>query len=252
MKLKLIAAGAAAAALTLAGTAGAGVRHERVALNVRVALSHHHAQALVVRGFAPGHIVGGGLLSAASTYLGLDKATIVADLKAGQSLAQIAVAQKKTADGLVAALLAPVKLRLDAAVAANHLTAAQETNVLTRLQTAVTAIVNMTLPAKPVTPTKPMTPPIRVNPDSIITAGLAYLGVDLKTLFTQLQSGKTLAAVANATPGKSASGLVDAVVAATKTKLDALVAAGKLTAAQETSFLATFRTNVTALVNGHA
>ena len=244
--LKLIAVGVAAAALTLAGTAGASVRHERVALNVRVAVSHHHANAAVVRGYAAGHIIGGGLLTAASTYLGLDKATIVADLKAGQSLAQIAVAQKKTADGLVAALLAPVKLHLDAAVAANRLSAAQETAVLSRLQTAVTTLVNTALPIKP------FAPPIRVNPDSIIKSGLAYLGVDLKTLFTQLHSGKTLAEVANATPGKSASGLVDAVVAATKTKLDAQVAAGKLTAAQETSFLATFRTNVTALVNGHS
>jgi hypothetical protein len=246
LKLKLIGAGVAAAALTLAGTAGASGGRERVALNLRVAVAHHHASGSVVRGFAAGHIVGGGLLSAASSYLGLDKAAIVADLKAGQSLAQIAVAQKKTADGLVAALLAPAKLRLDAAVAANRLTAAQEANVLGRLQTAVTSLVNMTLP------TKPFAPPIRVNPDSIVQAGLSYLGVDLKTLYTQLRSGKTLADVANATPGKSASGLVDAIVAATKTKLDAQVAAGKLTAAQETSFLATLRTNVTTLVNGHA
>jgi hypothetical protein len=246
LKLKLITVSVAAAALALAGTAGASVRHERVALNVRVAVSHHHAKAAVVRGYAAGHIVGGGLLSAASTYLGLDKATIVADLKAGQSLAQIAVGQKKTADGLVAALLAPVKLHLDAAVAASRLTAAQETAVLSRLQTLVTALVNRTLPVKP------FTPAIHVNPNSIIGAGLTYLGVDLKTLFTQLRSGKTLADVANATPGKSAAGLVDAVVAATKDRLDAQVAAGRLTSAQETSLLATFRTSVTALVNGHA
>jgi hypothetical protein len=35
-----------------------------------------------------------------------------------------------------------------------------------------------------------------------------------------------------------------------KTKLDAQVAAGKLTSAQETSFLTTLQTNVTAFVNG--
>jgi hypothetical protein len=222
VKLKLIAAGAAAAALTSVGAANAG----------HAARHHHH----------PPHVAG-GLLAAASTYLGVDRATLLASLEAGQSLAQIATAKGKTADGLVTALLAPSKLKLDAAVAAGRLTAAQETTMLSRLQTALTALVNKTKSPK-------TAKHIRLGPDAVLRPALAYLGIDFKTLATQLRAGKTLAAVAAATAGKSAAGLVDAIVASVKTKLDAKVAAGRITAAQETDFLTTFKTNVAKLVNG--
>ena len=99
---------------------------------VAAAKSHHHRQSVTqlkvhVRASATDH---GSVVSAAVAYLQLDRATIVADLKAGQSLAQIATAHGKTADGLVTALLAPAKLRLDAAVAAGRLTSDKEARSL--------------------------------------------------------------------------------------------------------------------------
>jgi hypothetical protein len=78
----------------------------------------------------------------------------------------------------------------------------------------------------------------------------AYLGLTTGQIAAQLQAGKTLAQIADGTPGHSAAGLVDYLVAAVKAKLDRAVAAGKLTQAQETSLLATVRTKLTALVNG--
>jgi hypothetical protein len=47
--------------------------------------------------------------------------------------------------------------------------------------------------------------------DSLSTAA-SYLEITEQSLFDQLRAGKTLAEIANATPGKSASGLVDALV----------------------------------------
>jgi len=91
--------------------------------------------------------------------------------------------------------------------------------------------------------------PVRVSTASILKPALAYLQLDLRGVIAQLRSGKTLAQVAVA-QGKTAAGLVDAVVASVKAQLDARVVAGKLTAAQETSFLATLQTNVAKLVNG--
>lgn len=219
MKLKLIAA--TVAALTLAGTAAAAPGRTGVRVD--------------------GH-VGGSFLAAASTYLQLDTRTILADLKAGQSLAQIATAQGKTADGLVTALLAPAKLKLDAAVVAGKLTSDRETALLSKLQTAVSSLVNKTLPA-------PATRPVHVGPTLIVQSALSYLELDLRSLMTQLRSGKTLADVAVA-QGGTAQGLVDAIVASVKTKLDAQVSAGKLSSAQEASFLATLQTNVAKFVNG--
>ena len=78
---------------------------------------------------------------------------------------------------------------------------------------------------------------------------MTYLGLDFKGLVSQLVAGKTLAQVAVA-QGKTADSLVAAVVSAVKTKLDAQVTAGRITAAQETAFLAQVQTSVTAFVDG--
>ena len=68
-------------------------------------------------------------------------------LRAGKSLAQIATAQGKTVDGLKAAILAGVKARLDKAVTAGKLTAAQEKTLLDRLSSHSTTW--STGPARP-------------------------------------------------------------------------------------------------------
>ena len=75
-----------------------------------------------------------------------------------------------------------------------------------------------------------------------------YLHLSAPALKAQLVSGKTLAQIATA-QGKSVGGLVDAIVAAKKARLDALVSAGVITSAQESTFLASLRTRVTAFVN---
>lgn len=142
-------------------------------------------------------------------------------------------------------MLAPAKLELDAAVAAGRLTSDNETAFLTKLRTALTTIVDHA--STPRTTTHPAN--VRMTTAAILEPALTYLQLDLEALVAQLRSGKTLAEVAVA-QGKTAQGLVDAVVAAVKTQLDARVTAGKLTAAQETAFLATVQTSVTKLVDG--
>jgi hypothetical protein len=242
LKLKALVAGSAAA-LTLAGTAAATTY--RVPARIHVETGHHHHVAVSIqKDRASNKVVGGGLLGAAVTYLGVDRSTIVTGLKSGQSLAQIATAHGKTADGLVAALLAPVKLKLDAAVAAGRLTSDRESTMLSKLQTALTAIVN-----KSVTPPVAKTRPVHVDPSLIFKAATSYLGVDLKTVFHDVRSGKTLADIAVA-HGKTADGLVAAIVAPVKTKLDAQVGAGKIPSQQETDFLTGFQTAVAKIVNG--
>jgi hypothetical protein len=56
----------------------------------------------------------------------------------------------------------------------------------------------------------------------------SYLGITAKQLQQQRRSGKSLADVANATTGKSAAGLIDALVGARKADLAAAVAAKTL------------------------
>ncbi len=77
----------------------------------------------------------------------------------------------------------------------------------------------------------------------------AYLGVTAAELRTELGSGKTLAQIAQE-KGKSVDGLITALVDAATKRLDAAVAAGRLTKADEQTILADLEQHVTDLVNG--
>lgn len=74
-----------------------------------------------------------------SGIIGLDTATILSRIKAGESLAQIAGAKK---DALITALVADHTKRIDAAVTAGTLTAAQATTMKSKVVEHVTAKVN--------------------------------------------------------------------------------------------------------------
>jgi uncharacterized protein YidB (DUF937 family) len=77
----------------------------------------------------------------------------------------------------------------------------------------------------------------------------SYLGVSAADLRSALASGKTLADVAKE-HGKTADGLVAALVDDAKKKLDTAVSAGRLTQAQEDSLLGDLKQRITDAVNG--
>lgn len=190
-----------------------------------------------------GEFASRGVLSVAASYLGLTNDQLLAELKSGKTLAGIANATPgKSAAGLVDAIVAKAKTKLDKLVASARITQAQEDSFLAKYRTAVTAFVNRVPGAGHCSGTTLFVDEFGV--------AASYLGLTKLQLVAQLRTGKTLAAIANATPGKSASGLVDAMVAAEKTKLDAIVTKGKLTQGQETTILAKLHDRFTALVNG--
>jgi hypothetical protein len=82
-----------------------------------------------------------------------------------------------------------------------------------------------------------------------LDAAASYLGLTEDALRAQLESGKTLAQVAQA-QGKSVHGLIDAIVADEKQELTQAVASGRITQAQADEKLANVREHVTNLVNG--
>jgi hypothetical protein len=83
----------------------------------------------------------GELLTLISTAVGLDTATVTTRIKAGESLAAIAGAKK---DALVAALVANHNQRIDAAVTAGTVTAAQATLLKANVTAHVTKLVEAT------------------------------------------------------------------------------------------------------------
>lgn len=82
-----------------------------------------------------------------------------------------------------------------------------------------------------------------------LDAAATYLGLAQADLRTQLQSGKTLAQIAQA-QGKTVAGLEQAMLEAASSQLDRAVAAGKITADRKASILANLKTRIDAMVNG--
>jgi hypothetical protein len=82
-----------------------------------------------------------------------------------------------------------------------------------------------------------------------LSVAATYLGLAESELRARLRSGTTLAAVANATDGTSADGLVDALVDAAKANIASDVSSGRLTQSQADGILSSLEQHITARVN---
>jgi hypothetical protein len=192
----------------------------------------------------------GKMLDTASSYLGIDSAALLTQLKSGKTLAQIANATSgKSAQGLIDALVAAEKTNLADAVAAGRLTQSQADTISASLAQRTTDFVNGTFPAHRPGFGGPGFG--HAGPADDLQVVADYLGTTVPALMTQLQGGKTLAQIASATQGKSTSGLVAALVAHEKTELADAVKAGKLTQAQADAITANLTQRVTDLANGN-
>jgi phage FluMu protein gp41 len=192
-------------------------------------------------GFGGRH--GGGILAAdvltpAASFLGISVSTLESDLSSGKTLAQEAAAKGKTASDLIDAIVAAEKKVLDAEVAAGWITSSQESALVGAITKAVTNLVNNGPPV------------VGVGKGSgLLQTAASYLGLSVSDLGSALQSGKTLADEAKA-QGKTVDGLVQALLAPLKSRLDQRVSAGDITQAQENAILANETTRLTNLVNG--
>jgi hypothetical protein len=166
----------------------------------------------------------GVLLRAAAQYLGIDRSELARDVRSGQTLAQIANAHGKSVSGLQAAMVAAVKMKLDAAVAAGKLTSTREQQVLARVQKLVGRLVNARLAARPAAKAR------------LLGVAASYIGIAPKALLAELK-GKSLAQVATA-HGKTVAGLEAALLAPFKARLDKAVAAGRINSADAQAKLA--------------
>ena len=191
------------AALALGGTALAAKGHSQTKRAASAARADHHGP--------------GDEFAAAASYLGSTTDALLTQLRVGKTLAQVADSTSgKSKAGLIAALVSHEKQELADAVAAKRLTQAQSDQIASTLTQRFTGFVNGVRPA--------MGPGGRGpghDHGGGIQVAATYLGLTVDGLRTQLQGGKTLAQVANATSGKSASGLIDALVADATTRFGA-------------------------------
>jgi hypothetical protein len=123
---------------------------------------------------------------------------------------------------------------LNAAVAAGTLSRDQETARLARVRAKVVREVDRTRSRAARTPA--------------LAAAARYLGISHARLRSELRSGRTLAQIAAATPGRSTGGLIDAIVAQRRARIEAAASAGRISRSREASSLAGLRRRVTAAV----
>jgi len=176
-----------------------------------------------------------GELAVAASYLGLTGAQLRGDLESGQTLAEVASATKgKSTAGLTAAIAGALAANLHAAVAAGRLSKAQGSLALAKLHTLVTAAVNR---------------PRRAVAAGNVRIAASYLGLSRARIRSEQQHGRSLAQIAEATPGKSAAGLIDALVSRRHAAIAAASARGEITRTEEDRLLSTLRERMTAQVN---
>lgn len=183
--------------------------------------------------------VGAGVAAAAAVAGG--GAAIAADRFGSSSDSQAVVndAAKQlgvTPSALTSALKKALENRIDAAVAAGQLTKAQGDELKQRIESG-----QLPLFFGP-----------RGGPHEHfgeLDAAASYLGLTEAGLRAQLESGKSLAQVAK-DRGKSVDGLIQALVDSATKRLDADVAAGRLTKAQEQQILSGLKQRITDFVNG--
>jgi hypothetical protein len=162
-------------------------------------------------------------LRSAAAYLGVPVERLESELSSSKTLAQIADAQKgKSAQGLIDAIVQARRARLTKAAAT--------------LPRRVGAVVNA--PVRLARAHKGGTRGLAghgvralglLGTGRLATTVADYLAITPAQLRTELRSGKTLAQLADATPGKSSSGLVDAIVAVRKQRIAKARAAGRIT-----------------------
>jgi hypothetical protein len=215
------------------------------AVVVAAAGSDHQSQStgtIANRTDRRGHAGGRGDVALAASYLGLAPAQIRRELRSGKTLAQVAASTSgKSVTGLIDAIVTARKTQLAAAVAAGRLTKSQAHARLEKLTRRVTLRVNRAHALEP----RPAALP------GLVPAA-AYLGLRPAQLRSELRSGRTLAQVADATGGKSAAGLIAALVAVKKAKLAADVAAGRLSQTDENKLLPHLEHRIAAEVNGQS
>lgn len=194
-----------------------------------------HSRRVAGRGLAAGPR---GLVPAAAGYLGIGVAKLRESLRAGDTLDVVAERTRgRSSAGLLRALLASRTAAIDQEASAGRLTPAQKAQLLALLRGRLVAELD--------------TPVGRGRARVVPELGVAarYVGVSRAQLRELMHRGNTLAEIA-AARGRSAAGLLGALVAARRSALDSAVAAGELSHEREAQLLASFTRRARAEIDG--
>jgi hypothetical protein len=180
--------------------------------------------------------------------LGIDEATLRTELDAGKSVADLASSKGVALDTIVDALVADRTTELAAAVTAGTLTQAQADGLLANYK--VTLPGHLQVRRVQGLPDRGFGGNRRGGKvlNQFITVAAKTLGMTEAELRAELQSGKTIAAIAQ-TKNVALGTISDALLAEAKTRAAEAVAAGRLTQAQADAMLAQAPAKIEQMLN---
>ena len=186
------------------------------------------------------------LFEQSATYLGMQPADLKAKLP-GTSLAAIANGTAgKSRDGLVTYLTSAANDAIAKALADKKITQDQADKAKAAAPAHIASFVDHTY-MKP--QPRAVVPNIKQFIGEAQRAARDYLGLSDKDLMTALRGGKSLGEIADATAGKSRTGLIATLVNTANAKIDQAVKDSKLTADQAVQLKSKVSDAVTQLVD---
>jgi hypothetical protein len=179
---------------------------------------------------------GSGDLALAAAYLGVSRAQLRHELSSGSTLADIANASSgHSASGLADVLFAAKAARLSKEVSTGRLSKTQQASRLATLPEHLAAELYRQH---------------TVNAGSLdIATAAGYLGLTVTQLREGQRSGHSLARIAGTTAGRSAAGLIHALVSAKRAALSDAVRAGTLSRSEQSAMSKELVRRVTAEVD---
>jgi hypothetical protein len=172
-----------------------------------------------------GSINGRSALVLAAAYLGMSPQQLRGEERLGHSLAQVASSTPgKSTAALVAAMAHPREERIASELSSGKITSTEAQARIAAERARVTATVNHVRRIGIATGTVPIS--------------AAYLGLALHQVREDQRAGRSLAEIADSTPGHSSAGLTAAVIVAETRRIESQAAAGTLTAAAKKQQLA--------------
>jgi len=190
-----------------------------------------------------GEIADGEMLEDVATYLGVSSDTLRTELQSGQTLAQIAVAQGKTKDGLINFIVSKRTDELKTALSDGKITQEQHDNMKDNLEARVKEMVERTDVGKPGFGGRGK----GLDFNALDTDIANFIGVTIDDLRTARESGKSLATIATE-HGKTEDALIQFIISKETANLDSLLKDGKITQIQYDNAVKDMATRVKEMV----
>lgn len=181
------------------------------------------------------------LVKDAAKAIGITEQQLSADLRQGQSVAQVASAHGKTAQAVINTLVGDLTSAINSAESGGKISSSQASALKAHLTTMVTAFVNGTAPGGLGLPGG--------GQSAALQAAAKAIGVTAQQLASDLRNGQSIASVASA-HGVKASIVEGAVITAVDKEIQSLKASGRLSAAQASQLTSQVAQRVDAWVTG--